>query len=186
MNDGIYPATCHTHYCKFDDAIRLIVDAGKGAPMAKMDIKSAYWIIPVYPKDRYLLGMRWRGYYFMDLVLPFGLRSAPFIFNSVADMLAWILHNNFSVTRLIHYLDYYFTAGSPVSQECAMNLETFKTTCDLLGTPLAPEKCIGPVTCIVFLGIELDSVAGTGSSPRGESRGIEAFARSMVKQEGLY
>jgi hypothetical protein len=35
---------------------------------------------------RYLFGMFWQGGYYVDLALPFGLRSAPGIFNSVADL----------------------------------------------------------------------------------------------------
>ena len=71
------------------DAIRLIVKTGKGALMGKIDIKNAYRIIPIHPDDRYLLGMKWRDQHFVDLALPFCLRSAPGeapgIFNTLAD-----------------------------------------------------------------------------------------------------
>ena len=51
----------------------------------KMDIESAYWIIPVHPEDRALLGVKWKGELIFDECLPFGLRSAPKIFTAVAD-----------------------------------------------------------------------------------------------------
>ena len=47
----------------------------------------------------------------MDLALPFGLRSAPYIFNSVADLVEWIIRNKYSVADLMHYLDDFITAG---------------------------------------------------------------------------
>ena len=53
--------------------------------IAKIDIKSAYRLIPVYPGDRKWLGMKWNNKIYVDGMLPFGLRSAPKIFNSVAD-----------------------------------------------------------------------------------------------------
>ena len=59
---------------------------GKGALMEKFDVESAYRNIPISPMDRHLLGLKWRGKHYVDLVLPFGLRSSPFIFNSVADL----------------------------------------------------------------------------------------------------
>lgn len=189
VNDGIDPARCHTEYCKFDDAVRFVADCGKGALMAKLDIKSAYRIIPVHPEDRYLLGMQWRNYYFMDLTLPFGLRSAPFIFNSVAGMLCWVLRNNYTIKRVLHYLDDYFTVGSPGSTECTENLRTIKGTCSELGIPLAPEKCIGPVTCIIFLGIEIDSVTGTARLPGNKLEELKRLVllwldkRSCTKRE---
>ena len=40
----------------------------------KFNVESAYR--DVHSDDRYLLGMKWRGNYFIDLALPFGLRSA--------------------------------------------------------------------------------------------------------------
>ena len=94
--------------------------------------------------DRHLLSLKWREKLYVDLVLPFGLRSAPFIFNSVAD--------------LLHYLDDYITAGPTDSQQCLYNLNKAKAVCSRLGLPLHPEKCVGPVSCMVVLGIELDSV----------------------------
>ena len=45
---------------------------GKGILIVKIDIKAAFFLTPVAPKDRSCLGMRWE-----DAILPFGLRSAP-------------------------------------------------------------------------------------------------------------
>ena len=53
--------------------------------MAKFDLKSAYRNVPVHPDDRGLLGMLWDDQLYVDSTLPFGLRSAPKIFNALAD-----------------------------------------------------------------------------------------------------
>ena len=47
--------------------------------------------------------------WFIDTVLPFGLRSAPKIFNSVADALAWIVLRA-GVSKVLHYLDDFLVA----------------------------------------------------------------------------
>ena len=60
---------------------------GRGALMAKMDIKQAYRNIPIFPQDRLLLGVMWNRDVYVDEVLPFGLRSAPILFSAVADVL---------------------------------------------------------------------------------------------------
>ena len=62
---------------------------GHGALLAKIDIKSAYCIVPVASVGRPLLGITWWGKYYVDARLPFGLQSAPKIFNAVADPLEW-------------------------------------------------------------------------------------------------
>ena len=78
--------------------------------MAKFGVEAAYRNAPVHPSHGVLLGKKWRDQFYVDLVLPFGLRSAPFIFNSIADMVEWILVHSF-----LHYLDDFITAGPPQS-----------------------------------------------------------------------
>ena len=69
-----------------DNAISAIQRLGRGTYMAKTDILSAFRLFPVHPQDLELLGMKWENKYYFDKVLPFGLRSAPSIFNQLSDM----------------------------------------------------------------------------------------------------
>ena len=62
-----------------------------------------------------MLGIRWRNQFYIDLALPFGLRSTPHIFNSLAEIVEWILVNNYQIPNLLHYLDDFITAGPPDS-----------------------------------------------------------------------
>jgi len=89
-------------YISVDDVAAKVVRIGKGASMAKFDLKSAYRHVPVHPEDRWLLGMEWKGRLFVDTMLPFGLRSAPVIFNAVAEALAYIMRGR-GVRNLDHY-----------------------------------------------------------------------------------
>ena len=77
VNDGIQADLCSLSYVSVDDAARAIAKAGRGALLAKVDVKSAYRLVPVHPEDRLLLGMSWDDEVYVDSVLPFGLRSAP-------------------------------------------------------------------------------------------------------------
>ena len=58
----------------------------------------------------------------MDKCLPFGLRSAPFLFDMVADALEWILCYNFNQQYYLHYLDDFFFADSMQSDVCLVTL----------------------------------------------------------------
>ena len=91
------------------------------------------------------------------VTLPFGLRSAPGTFNNVADLFEWMLVHNWSVEDLLHYLDDYFTLGAAGTDLCAKRLAAIHQAARLVGIPLSTEKCEGPTTRMVFLGIELDS-----------------------------
>ena len=85
VNAHIPPEAYSLHYIKVDNAISILQELGQGCFMSKLDIKSAFRNIPVHPSDWELLGMKWEGLYFFDMVLPFGLRSAPFIFDQFSS-----------------------------------------------------------------------------------------------------
>ena len=158
VNDGVPRDPFSVQYMKVDDIIAGIMSFGRGALLAKFDVESAYRIVPVHPDDRYLLGMQWRGKYFIDMALPFGLRSAPYIFSSVADLAEWILTENYDIGFLLHYLDDFHTLGPPNSSTCQRNLDICVQRFCEWGIPLHPDKLEGPSTRLTVLGIELDSL----------------------------
>ena len=137
VNDVISSADASMIYSSIDDAARLILDSGEGALLAKIDVASAFRIIPVHPDDRHLLGMLWKGQAYIDKQLPFGLRSAPMLFNGYADALEWILREH-GFSRVIHYLDDFLVVGSAHSTQCAGFLSTMLQVCDDLGISLWP------------------------------------------------
>ena len=49
VNDGISSEVCSLSYMTVDDATRAIVTMGQGALLSKVDIKSAYRIVPLHP-----------------------------------------------------------------------------------------------------------------------------------------
>ena len=98
--------------------------------MAKFNVANTYRNVTIHPEDRPLLGMQWRGQYFVDLVLSFGLRSAPFIFTAIADLVEWIQVHNYDVTFLHHYLDDFLTFGPSSSPVCLDNVQTCVHLCN--------------------------------------------------------
>ena len=156
VNDGIDKELCSLSYISVSSVAKRVLALGKGTRMAKMDVKSAYRLIPVHPADRPLLGMCWRDRLFLDNSLPFGLRSAPKIFNAAADAMEWIIRRK-GVADVYHYLDDFITLGEPGADTCGRNLQTILDTCKELGVTVAADKWEGPTTRIVFLGIEIDS-----------------------------
>ena len=97
VNNGIDLDEFTLHYITVDQVICLVSKLGPRALMAKFDVEAAYCNVPVHPSHCALLGMKWCSEFYMDLVLPFGLRPAPFIFNSIADIVEWILVNSYQI-----------------------------------------------------------------------------------------
>ena len=110
-------------------------------------------------EDWNLLGIHWKSEYYIDTYLPFGLRSAPFLFNRLADSIHWILQNNYDIRYLLHYLDDFLTAGPPDSNICQHNLSQMMSLCQAIGAPIKAEKVEGPTTSLTFLGIVLNTIS---------------------------
>ena len=157
VNDCIPKDMSSVHYATIQDAIDFIKDSPKPVYMAKVDIESAFRIIPVSPADRPMLGFRWRGQYFMDAVLPMGCSSSCAIFERFSTALEWIAKVKLGVTAMVHVIDD-FLILSHSKEKCHQDLMAFIDLCERLGVPLAPSKTVGPSTTIPFLGIILDSV----------------------------
>ena len=126
-----------------------------------------YRLVPVHPEDRLLLGVEWKGDYYVDCMLPFGLRSAPKIFTAVADALEWCIRRR-GVVGVDHYLDDFVIVAPPGSSVCQAYLALLEEECKALGITLAPDKKEGPATCLTFLGIEINTVSGTLSLPENK------------------
>ena len=102
--------------------------------------------------------MLWEGKYYLDLALPFGLRSAPAVFTRFADVLQKLFEHKGHVPHILHYLDDFLIVGAPASTQAQDNLQSCERLCEALGVPLAKEKTEGPSTSITFLGFTLDTV----------------------------
>ncbi|CAJ0945005.1 unnamed protein product [Ranitomeya imitator] len=156
VNDGIPSDETAVTYISFDKAVDLIRNAGPGALMAKSDIESAFRLLPVHPDCHHLLGAKFEDLYYYDTCLPMGCSISCFYFELFSTFLEWVARK---ITRLTHYLDDFLIVGPAGSDVCAAALAQFKDAMAHFGVPLSPEKTIGPVPVITFLGIEIDSVA---------------------------
>ena len=156
VNDGININQFPLRYSTVAEAMQSCMLLGQGALMAKLDVKSAFRLCPVRSEEHHLLGIHWKGQFFYDRVLPFGIRSAPFIFNTLAEALEWVARQR-GIKHIHHYLDDFFIVGPPESQTCAHHLDTLLSLCNTLGVPLAEDKLEGPATQLEYLGILLDT-----------------------------
>ena len=148
--------------------------------MSKIDLKNAFRLIPVRPSDWNLLGMQWRGKFYIDTFLPFGLRSAPFLFNHLSVAIHWILQHKHSVYHLLYYLDDFFTASAPASQECSSNFSAMLSLCRKINAPVKPSKIEGPTTCLTFQGVLIDTSTMTASITDERKQDLLSSLRSLL------
>ncbi|KAF5387550.1 hypothetical protein D9757_006561 [Collybiopsis confluens] len=159
VNDGIPDSEASISYDMFEKAVADLVISGSGSLLAKLDLKDAFRHIPLRADLRHLFGISWASKFYYSLVLTFGLKNAPYIFNLFAEALHWIVQRHIPA-RLRHYLDDFLLIFPPdfdpsradASVEWVMSLGAN------LGLVFQPSKTIWPSQVIEFLGLILDSV----------------------------
>ena len=169
-------------YSIVDDAIRLIVKVEKGALMAKNRHQERVSNHPNTP-GRPIHSRHEMARTILDFALPFGLRSAACIFNTLADLFVWALQNNYYVEDLLHYLDDFFALGPTGSDVCAESLKSIQRASTDSAIPSAPEKCEGPSTCLVFLGVELDSIQMSARLPQDKLDDLTLIIRKWATKK---
>ena len=179
INSSIPKEDFSLQYITIDNAIHGILSLGQGCFLAKTDIESAFRLIPLRPSDYELFGMYWEGSYYYDKVLPFGLRSAPFLFNLLSDAIEWILLNQCQVSFVCHILDDFLIiepalSSPPLNLLCQQSLNSMLLTFRNLGIPIAANKTEGPSTTLEFMGIILDTVRMEARLPADKVERIQA------------
>ena len=161
INSHIDDQLCSLHYSSVDDAVKHVLQNGRGTLMSKLDIKDAYKHVVVATSDWHLLGISWPSSagvteYYLDLTLPFGLRSSPYLFEQFALGLHYVMEAK-GATHIEHYLDDYFTCGPSNTKICHRNIDIMLESCNETGFEVNHDKLVRPTTELEFLGIIIDS-----------------------------
>ena len=125
INNSIPKELYTCSYDSLDSAIAYLKSFGPNALMSKLDLSDAFHHILVDPRDWELLGSTWpivmsdgskHTGYFLDMFLPFGLRSSPALFLKFVSGLCYVM-TQCGATPLWNYLDDFWTCGPPVSSD---------------------------------------------------------------------
>jgi len=172
VNDGIREDYGSLMYQTIDDAIRLVKKHGQRCVLRKRDLKDAFRMIPISPLDYWLFLFEWNGKLYVDIFLPFGLRTSPFLFNLFSEGLHWILEWVFG-RDLVHYLDDFFLVNDP-------DPEFFSSLVSYLGL-IENIKKRKDGWVVDFTGIELDSYDMIARLPKDKhERAIAAVQRLLT------
>ena len=139
-----------------DSLIALIQKHGQGCLIFKLDLSRAYRQLFLCPGSINLCGYQWRGNIFVDITWPFGIRSACLNAQRVAEAVIRIYKRLYQ-RDAVAYIDDFGGAEQPAAAHLAYKQLVHLIT-EVLGLTLAPDKSISPTTCLIFLGLELDTI----------------------------
>ena len=127
-----------------------------GCFMTSVDLKDAYYSVPIHTADRLLLRFVWKDVLWEFNAMPNGLALAPRMFTK-------LLKPVFSNLRASGFASTSFIDDSlqvsPTFSAAAMNVKETVKLLTKLGFVIHPEKSVlVPTQKMVYLGVEIDSV----------------------------
>ena len=184
INDYIPKEPYALQYVRVNYAIHILLSLGPGSYMAKTDPKSAFRLIPIPPGDWHLMGTYWQSQYYVDIYLPFGVRSAPFLFNQFSDALEWIFENNYGLQQVLHILDDFFIAET-TRLKCLTSPSTLLRVFMSLQAPVVASKTLGPSQELEFVGIVLDSIGMEARLPDDKVNRAREILNSFTQRRSV-
>ena len=124
-----------------------------------LDLKDAYFHIPIHRNYRKFLRFIWNDRIFQFRSLPFGLSLAPWIFTKVTRELA-ILARSRGI-RLRMYLDDWLTLASSQPLASSHTREVLDLTLSLGFLPNWEKSALNPSQQFIYLGMAFDTVTFT-------------------------
>ena len=149
--------------------------------MAKIDLKNAYFAVPISDPDKKYLRFRWKDQTYQFNCLPFGLSCAPWVFTKITKAVTPVLRE--MGIRLIIYIDDILVMAESENllkdhiQGTIYLLENLGFVINF------PKSLLEPKQIIEFLGFLVDSCNMELKLPGDKLKNIRGEARKLLALE---
>lgn len=166
------------HYNGIDQLIHRILSLGPGCHLYKVDLHRAYRQLRLCPRDYSLTGIFWDGSYYIDIAIPFGLRTGAMACQRMTNALAHIFEY-----YVCNYLD--DLAGAERPEDAVAALRALIALLEDLGLQESSEKRCEPDTVMSFLGIAIDTISMTMHIPQEKIEEIRVLLDGCLHRTHL-
>ena len=175
INDGIAKDEYLGEWSKMslpsvDQLAEQVAKIGKGAKIFKIDLSRAYRQIFSCPLTINWLGYVFNGKFYFDCMLSMGSQLSARCCQRVTSAVVFIFNTKFWYFA-INYLD--DLGGAETSEKAQLAFETLRDILHKCGLKEALEKTVPPCTLMVFLGIQVNTIALTLTIPNDKWQEIQ-------------
>ena len=142
---------------KMETVSSVLLSVREGDFLASLDLKDAYFQIPVHPSSRKLLRFTSEGMVYQFRALCFGLSTAPQVFTRVFTAVSAWSHSH--GIRLLWYLDDWLVLASS-EREAKQAVQSLLLLCRTLGVVINEKSDLVPSQTAKYLGMTIDTEAG--------------------------
>lgn len=168
----------HTHFKM--ESLRDVLEATFcDCFFATVDLKNAYYSVPVRSEDRDFLRFLWKGESYRFTCLPQGYKDAPRLFTKLLKPV-FSLFRSFGMITSCYLDDFIFMASSPEELNCQVAYAV--TVMDNLGLTINVDKSVvSPSQEVKFLGFMINSSEMVVSLTRKKQVHIKKLGRKLLQ-----
>ena len=149
--------------------------------MASVDLKRAYYSVPIHKTCQKYLTFLWKGRYYEYTCLPNGYAQAPMVFTKLLKPVFACLRSQ-GQNSVIYMDDSYLQAGS--YDLCFANIKaTVNLLLSLCFTINTEKSVLAPTQCLQFLGFLLDSISMTITLTEKRKQKIFNLCTRLLKEK---
>ena len=153
----------------------------QGCYFAKIDLKDAYYSVPIEKESRKFLRFTWKGNLYQFTCLPNGLACGPRQYTKLMKPVFSALRKEGHIN--VSYIDDTFLQ-SETFESCQNNISDTLSLVDSLGLTTHPKKSIlVPTQCIEFVGFLINSVDMTVRLTERKARDIILMCKDLLSKE---
>ena len=186
VNSYIDDEQSKVSYASFDQALRTIAGFGQGTRLAKVDVKSAYRLLPIREDDFQCLGLHIGDTIFVDKMAPMGAKISAAHWEAFGRVWVWLIHQRPDFKgATCRYMDDLLIMCPPSDND---PMASVRAVCELsqeIGLPLAQEKTVLPTTEIVFLGLTIDSNSLTIKVPEDKRQAVKNELEKLLERRNV-
>ena len=142
---------------KMETVASVLLSVREGDFLASLDLKDAYFQIPIHRSSRKLLRFTLEGTVYQFQTLCFGLSTAPQVFTRVFAVVSAWAHSH--GIRLLRYLDDWLVLSSS-EREAKQAIQLLLSFCHTLGIVINEKSDLVPSQTAKYLGMIIDTEAG--------------------------
>ena len=152
----------------------------KGDFLTSIDLKDAYFQIPVHPSSRRLLRFVSNGTVYQFKALCFGLLTAPQVFTRVFAAVSACAHS--CGVRLLQYLDDWLILASSEAKT-RQHVSKLLSLCHSLGIVINEQKSdLSPSRSVEYLGMTIDTISARAWPTEARIEKFLTVARNFLSQ----
>ena len=174
---------CVTSHCKMESIMNVISMIKPGAYFASIDLKDAFYSVPIHKDFTKYLKFIWKGKAYKFICMPNGYNDAMRAFTKILKVPFSILREMGHLSVI--YVDDSFLMGLNYI-ECTSNIKDTIHLLQSLGFTIHFGKSqLDPVQVIIFLGFIFDSQNMTITLTEKKKRKIIAFAQKLLSMNEI-